>query len=399
MSIGTVFKAEWQAFQDPDTRRQIRQFTRTAANNYPLYYFIPSITSDNRFLIFHSERTGWVQLFRMDLVTGEIVQLTDGGTQNSGWAIWCEYHLRGIRNHLSALNTVRNEVYYFEEQQLRSTNVHSLENRLIYEMPDRSSVGQTAFSPDGRYFAFIHADRRHFTEKITEREALCHKGKFDWGKHHHQWRNQVPTTIGIIDTESATYRDVIALDYHVHHVLFIDNRRLLVNHVKNDSGMWCIQIDGTGMRTLRPRDEHGVPCHQVVSERGIYYEANQWADAKRTVYIGRYDPVSEAFDEVHFPGMDYVHTGFDPAGKFLFYENQGAQHQLLSVHFPHDPERFQIRLLRTLAQNAKGQRYHAHPFLSHDRRWLFFTEMVNGFSQILALDVADLVDLNEYWEA
>ncbi|MBL4574683.1 MAG: hypothetical protein JKY51_01110 [Opitutaceae bacterium] len=138
----------------------------------------------------------------------------------------------------------------------------------------------------------------------------------------------------------------------------------------------------------------------MITDRGIYYEANQKENDQCTVHIGRYDLESDRFDEVKIPDMGYIHTGLDPAGRFLFYENQSkTEHHLFSLHFPHDPKRFQIRKLRTLPFIPFGQRYHAHPFLSPDRRHLFYTEFVDGFSHICAMDVADLVDLDEYWDA
>lgn len=398
MPIGDTFPSEWREFEDPETGRQVRQLTAGRHNNYPLYYFIPSITPDGRYLVFHSERTGWVQLFRLDLQTGEIVQLTDGRTLDSGWAIWCQPHLRGISNHLSALNGVRQEAYYFQDCQLRCVHLESLKDRLILEFPDRISVGQTGFSLDGRHFAFIHADRQFFAGRICERESLINMGQFGWGEHHDEWRNRTPTTISVIDTETCALTDVIELDFHVHHVFFADDQRLLVNHVKGDSGMWIVSLDGSGRRNLRPRDDHGVTCHQTITERGIYYESNTHENGRRTVYTGRYDLEKDSFEEIEFPNVGYVHTGSDPAGRFLFCENQAEDvHQLLSLHFPRDPDRFQSRLLRTLPPIPFGQRYHAHPFLSPDRSRIVYTELVDGYSQVCALDVADLVDLDEYW--
>jgi hypothetical protein len=71
-----------------------------------------------------------------------------------------------------------------------------------------------------------------------------------------------------------------------------------------------------------------------------------------------------------------------------------------SLHFPFQPKRTSLRKLRAMARYPRTQqRYHAHPFLSPDRRWLFYTEVIDGFSQVCALDVRDLVDLNEYWDA
>jgi len=398
MAIGDTFPSEWREFTDPETGRRIKQLTAGRHNNYPLYYFIPSITPNGRYLIFHSERTGWVQLFRLDMQTGEIVQLTDGRTRDSGWAIWCQPHLRGIYNHLSAINGIRSEAYYFQDADLRCVHLESLEDRTLLELPDRISIGQTGFSPDGRHFAFIHADRELFADRICERESLINMGQFGWGSHHDAWRNSVPTSISVVDTDTGALSDVIELDFHIHHVFFADDQHLLVNHVKGDSGMWIVSLDGSGKRNLRPRDGHGVTCHQTITERGIYYESNTHENGRRTVYTGRYDLEKDSFEEIEFPDVGYVHTGSDPAGRFLFCENQTEDaHQLLSIHFPRDPDRFESRLLRTLPPIPFGQRYHAHPFLSPDRKRVIYTELVGGYSQICALDVADLVDLDEYW--
>ena len=397
MAIGQTYPTEWSTETDPDSGRTLRRLTSGRHNNYPLYYFIPSITPENDALIFHSERSGWVQLYKLDLASGQITQLSDGQARDAGWAIWCEHRLRGIYNHLSALNGARREVYYFQDDVVCCTHIDDLASRVVSRLPGRISIGQTGFSPDGRHFAFIHADRDMFLQALADREsALKMQRPFD----HEDWRNEVPCTIGVINTETGQYRDVIALDFHVHHVFFIANERLLVNHTQHRNGMWTINLDGSDQRILRGRTERGDICHQIITERGIYYEANVWQAHQREVWYGLYDLATDRWEEVQLPGLGYVHTGNDPAGKFLFVENQDGSkgHQLLSIHYPHHPEKYRLNLLRTLTPIIRGQRFHAHPFLGPDRRWLYFTEVVDGFSHVSALDVADLVDLDEYWD-
>ena len=87
--IGTITAPEWRAESDPDTGRKVTRLTDGRSNSFALYYFTPSVTPDGRHLVFHSERSGEVQLYRLDLKTGEIGQLTNGHTRDAGWAIWC----------------------------------------------------------------------------------------------------------------------------------------------------------------------------------------------------------------------------------------------------------------------------------------------------------------------
>lgn len=390
-SIGTALPPEMTIFRDPDTGRTVKQFTTAKANSYPLYYFTPSITSDGRYCVIHSERSGWVQLYRMDIETGAMVQLTNGTDRNSGWFIWCEGHLRGIYNHLSALNVVRREVYYFEGEEVRRTHLDTLANRVVLKIPGRISIGQSSFSPDGRSFAFIHAERKHYSGRIADREALMNMRLAPWD--HQAWRNTVPATIGLIDTATGRYSEVIRLDYHVHHVIFADNRTLLVNHIRNGDGMWSIDIEGTG------RKDRLTLVHQVVTGRGIYYEDPRPGPVKN--WFGRFDLKTGQREEVPLPAADgYMHTGLDPAGKFLFFENHGKTHELVSLHFPLLKDRTAFRVIRKIAPypGTGGQRFHAHPFLSPDRKWMFHTAVTDGYAQVCAVNVEDLVDLDEYWD-
>ncbi|MEZ4637695.1 MAG: hypothetical protein R2856_22525 [Caldilineaceae bacterium] len=281
------------------------------------------------------------------------------------------------------MNGVRREIYYFEDEELRCTHVDSLENRLVHAMPGRISIGQSGFSPDGRRYAFIHANRAQFVEALADREALANMGR---PVNHEDWRNQLPVVIGLIDTASGAHKDVMTVPFHVHHVFFVGNERLLVNHTQGENGMWTVDLDGSDVRTLRSsREGHGAVCHQVITENGIFYEANVNFDGERQVWIGRYDLADDTFSEVRLPNVGYVHTGLDPAGKLRFFENQEGsnRHQLLLVH--EDGDAIEVEVLRELSPIIRGQRYHAHPFLSPDRKWLFFTEVVDGFSQVCAL--------------
>jgi hypothetical protein len=393
MPIGTTAPAEWRTTTDPQTGRTLRQLTGASAFSYPLYYFVDSITPDNRYFVFHSERSSWVQLYRLDLTSGEIVQLSDGHTLDSGWAIWCEHRVRGVYAHLAALNGVGREVYYFQGEELRATHLDSLDNRRVYDLTGRVPIGQSGFSPDGRHFVFIHADRADFAQALAEREALSvMRQSFSM----QNWRDAMPCTIGLIDTATGDYRDVLHVPFHVHHAFFLDNEQVLINHVQGENGMWSVRIDGTGQRVLRPQGEgHGAICHNVITERGIFYEANDdtggQTDRQRQVWIGHYDLTDDSFSEAPLPGVGYIHTGRDPAGLVNFYENQMGTdaHQLLWVHNAFGPEQ-QMEVLRELTPIVRGQRYHAHPFLGPERRWLYFVEVVDGFSQICALNVEDL---------
>ena len=77
MTVGSTYAPEWRDYLDPLTGRRVRQLTDSQAEDYHLYFYNPSITPDGKYLIFILERTGESNLFRLDLQSGIIVQLTD----------------------------------------------------------------------------------------------------------------------------------------------------------------------------------------------------------------------------------------------------------------------------------------------------------------------------------
>jgi hypothetical protein len=188
---------------------------------------------------------------------------------------------------------------------------------------------------------------------------------------------------------------LVDLDYHVHHVLFPDNATVLVNHPRDGAGMWTVGIDGGRPRVLRPADGRGSVCHQVVVDGGLLYETSPLPGSDQT-WFGRYRFADGAWTEWSLPsGIGYVHTGNDPAGRFLFVEACApGRHALYRVLPRHEEGPAELSLLRVLNPDVYDrldlQRHHAHPFLGPDRRQLFFTDVIDGYSQVCSLDVADL---------
>jgi hypothetical protein len=415
--IGDILTPEWHEYRDVDTGRKATQLTSASGHSYPLYYFGPSITADSRYLVFHSERSGWVQLYRLDLTTGEIGQLTDGRTLDSGWAIWCEWRLRGVYNHLSALNPREGEVFYFQDEELRASKVDTFENRVVARLPSgHMPVGQSAFSPDGSLFAFIHVEADDYVARLREREYLINSGLYAPTPDHERFREGIRTILSVLNTRTNEYRTAIETDFHFHHVGFFNHETMIINHPRGCHGMWTVGVEGGETQHLRPGDADGAHgaevVHQHVTSRGIAYEAVYPASAvdsspedERTTYLGLYDPATSQFAQLELPVQGYIHVGLDPAAEFWFVERTGSQqHELLSVEGPPDPSSAdhgkrrgdakvaKLELLRKLGMPAHQQRRHAHPFLSPDRTELFFTDRGSDrFSQVHRLDVADHV--------
>src|SRR5262245_50852243 len=90
---------------DPVTGRRWIQLTHGDAYCYPLYYFGPTLTADGGMLIFHRYRNDEVQNWRLDIATGQAVQLTAATTPNCLWRFWDEPRpATGVRELFSAFS-------------------------------------------------------------------------------------------------------------------------------------------------------------------------------------------------------------------------------------------------------------------------------------------------------
>jgi len=122
MAIGTRYPSERRTYRDAQTGRQVTQLTDSSAEDYHLYFYNPAVTPDGRYLIFFSERTGLSNLFRLQLDSGEIVQLTEARpTRAEYWPFTGA--VRGAGACLAAIGSGGREIFYSEGQELWAVEI------------------------------------------------------------------------------------------------------------------------------------------------------------------------------------------------------------------------------------------------------------------------------------
>jgi hypothetical protein len=374
----------------PQAQPSTSVLTAGPAAHYPLYYYVPSITHDGRWMVVHRELDGDVQLARLDLHSGALDVFTRGRGQRCGWAMWCREDTGGIFAHLSCMDPGQGRAFWFEDgpggqgdMEVWAGALSDLSRVRIARLPGRIPVGQSACSPDGRWLALLHAEHDFWRGRIAGRDRVL--------PDHEVWRAGTAVEAGLIDTLTGTYRRVAALDFHVHHVLFADASHLLLNHLPDGNGMWVLPLEGglRERRVLRPPDDHGRVCHQQVTPRGIFYEVfNAWTGDHPT-RAGLCEWPSGRCREFALPLHGYTHIGRDPEGRRWFFEVAGKEyHYLYSLEGDLCAgEAPSARILCKLPPYpGHGQRYHAHPFLGPDSR-LHFTTVVAGHPQVARLQV------------
>ncbi len=365
----------FRRLQAPATGRAAVQLTWGKCSTYPLYFFIPTITQDNKYLIYHKAEDGEVQIHRLNLQTGQSVQLTHATCPDTQWRPWCVNSGRGVLDHRSVLNVARGLVVYFDGNKVRSVNVETLKDEPLFVLPaDRDAYGQNCTTPDGRWLVYIHVPHGAI-----------------WGKPCRG------AAVAAYNFDTREHRTLARIDSAVFHVTAYDNEHFIVTHPAEHEGMMLTDFTSGNCVLLRDGDPgargHLVHCHATA--RGIAYEV------VKLQFGGLYDPFTRRRFEFPFPKeFHYIHTGRDPQGRIFFYENSSAWdkfdvHDLWAlVRLDRNRGNQWLRLTGNWPTYGGGQKAHFHPQITPDRRWILFTggDPASQTAHIFLLDISDLKD-------
>lgn len=360
--------------QAPGTGRLAVQLTAGGEANYPLYYFIPSVSRGGKYLVYHHYENKMVQLWRLNLETAEAVQLTHATGTNTDWHPWSsERGLGGVMDYRSTLNVARNLVIYFDRNQARTVDLETLQDEPLFELSaDREAIGQNTTTLDGQWLAYIDAPAG------AQNPRSCHGAK-----------------LMAYNFDTHEQRVLFTIDNAIHHVLTYDNEHFIVNHPPGHNGSIWTDLTSGRWKELREGDPgiKGHICHQIPTALGISYEV---FGAGPCVISGLYDPFTRRrFEFCLPPAFAYTHTGWDRAGRLWFWETTGKAGHSLWYLEKMDPVTGGVfkPLTGHWPLAASGQRGHFHPQLTPDRRWIIMTGGdEQQRAQVFLLDASDLPD-------
>ncbi|MBI4475042.1 MAG: hypothetical protein HY646_20410 [Acidobacteria bacterium] len=250
---GKVYPDERRKFTDPKSGHTIWQLTNAKRFTVKLYYTNRAVTPDSRWMIYLSDRGSTherLNLFKMDLKTGESIQLTESGA---------------VMEDTPEISRNGREVYYTENNAVRTIDMESLKERQVclFDPPIRLTHALTV-SSDGRHV-------------ITAAHMEPLKGKLGYNFGHRVTRDGLL----MIKTETGETRPLINGNTPLGHVAFSPTNPNLVLyslhvHWAEIQRPWLINADGTGNRIIF-RQSQG---------EGIGHE--WWGASGNTVYVSCY---------------------------------------------------------------------------------------------------------------
>lgn len=162
--IGDRWKSEIREFKDEKTGRTVKQLTQIG-NNVHLYFTENSFDANHNEIIFRSDRASYqdraphessfYNLFRMNLDSGEMVQLTDESSSNA------DEH----RSIHSVTKTPDSEIIVYRTgDYLKALNTTTGENRIIYTETGNYNLGSPSIAPNRRYIGFARNENMNIAD-------------------------------------------------------------------------------------------------------------------------------------------------------------------------------------------------------------------------------------------
>jgi oligogalacturonide lyase len=186
MPKGQRWPAEWRTYEDRSSGTTVRQLTDHMAHSYHLYFTNPGWYDGGRKLLFGSDRGNTTNLYGLDLESGEITQLTDWDPVPQP---------RQICFLQASVNPVRDEAYAWRDRSLIAIDLHTLEERELWQSDPAFIRSMTNCTADGkRVCAGVFED-------MSDRFAIDYL--HGYVGFHETWQARPKSRIMSVDVDSG----------------------------------------------------------------------------------------------------------------------------------------------------------------------------------------------------
>ena len=373
MPVGSTYPSEWRSYADPQTGRMVRQLT-SVGNNYHLYYYNPSVTPDGRWLIFYSERTGLNNLFRLDLSSGAIVQLTDARPRRAEYWPFTP-PMRGLGACLACIGDGGRQVYYFEGNDLYAVDLASCARACVLTLPPDRRASILNADAAGTTLVFATWDEALFFEHSQRAYA---GEKFDFEAAFFQTNT---STIVRVDTRTGQAEEVTRLEnFWINHVLIHPTRPNLILHTREFSPepdrMWLLDTTTGAHAPVPGQGPDEWYMHEFWSADGarICFHGGWLADNNRA-FAGWCDSAGQHYARHahHTPGRVYGHYNLHPTELTMVTDGEAAAGCISKIHCRDGQQVFEVLCRHDTVEPEEDQRTHPHPSFTPDGRQVVFT--------------------------
>ena len=372
--------AERSTYTDAATGAEIIKWTNALAKNQHFYFTSPSVTADDRWLVFISDRDGHPNIYAIDRRNGAIRQLSRNASGLLKSYVYPQGGERGLNKASPCLDAGGNRVYYIRDHRVFGVELDFAEagEQEIAALPGGWCGAFTHVSPDGKTLCVPCTDPRAFTAAADQWEQM----------------RQVPrrmrelglmSRLYLIDIAKRQIERTMEVPFWVTHVQWdpAGSGRIVFNQEGFAEGtghpphnrIWCLETDGT-FRPLSLEPEGEWRSHENWSPTGsgIVYHGGR---AGRT-FLAERSWEGELRYERGMEDIQMYHATSTIDGKHLLVDKPDGYIALVNPRATADRV---VNLCRHGSSMA-DQDAHVHPITTPRGDSLIFTSDRTGNCQV-----------------
>jgi Tol biopolymer transport system component len=378
--------SERSTYRDPDTGATVIQWTKGPHKNQHLYFTSFSVTADDRWLAFISDRDGNPNLHAIDRRDGTIRRLSAnaGGLLRS--YVYPQGGLRGLSKASPCLDPHRNRLFYIRDDILFAVDLdaETPAERRLCELPQGWYGGFTHISPDGKWLCVPCTDPQAFANEKTQWEQLKTVPM-------RMARLGLVSRILLVEVESGQLRTAAETPFWVTHVQFdpAGSGRIVFNREGDAPDrensrcdrIWCLEPTGA-FRRLAPQPAGEWRSHENWSPdgRSIVYHGGRGGKA----FVAARTWEGELLHETNLGDVEFWHATAAQDGRRLVVDRRDGMISLL------DPDADCATNLCRHDTTYEDQDAHAHPITTPSGKSVVFTSIRTGTCNVYEVPLADI---------
>lgn len=376
-----VIRLRPQQYKDAYTGVEVIKLTDSNHDTMHPYFTQPLFTRDGKALIVSSNRTGRWQLYLLRLDEPELIQLTDEPS--------------GIHPHKSCMDSNRNIAYYWTGNELKYVDVESLEEGLIYGIPQGFSPSILTISSDGKYLAFAYSE-------IINTTQWQHRERFILNMYIRP--RSIVTRVNVDRSEGEPLWGELEWITHVN-ISPVDPDIVLFNH----EGPWYLvqrmHIVKASTHEVWPlyvqRRYVEMVGHEFFTRDGVVvaqYGRRSSPSSSDWVYYDLFinaDGSNPRFYKYPGPKPGHIKTNSDARiavgdKAYITPDFKDGDKYIALIHYDNDEMKAEVSLLcRHDSTWLSSQRSHPHPIFTPDDQYALFVSDKEGVSNIYLCNVRD----------
>ncbi|MGE7602950.1 oligogalacturonate lyase family protein [Peribacillus sp. NPDC097675] len=372
--IGSEFSSEIKQYKDKKTGREIFQLTGDGSNNFHFYFTDNSFSLHDEDIYFLSDRSSQKKeiynLFKMNLESGKIIQLTD---EENG--IEPSYHTKTPESDI---------IVYITGSKVKKIDNRTYKTTVLYEEKDNVLLGHPHISPNKKHIGLIRTENASIARGanyIGFKETMFATKK--------SW-------ITIIHLDGTGVENIYEDTHWLGHFQFspTDSNLAMFCHEGPwnlvHQRIWVLDIEKQSVTPIYRQNEHDCIGHEFWTFNGLIFFDNRRKghDGTITVHKTQATILEKSIKDIPFVGLSnskgVILKQYDlPSYCNHYHSNPNNTllvgdevEDLLLIHLQED--KVSIETLCTHKTSWNTQQTHCHPTFSWDGTQILFTSDRDG---------------------